>query len=375
MPRRTSRPGWSRPAFAAVAPGLEPMLREELEQIGVSSVEAPGGVSFTATQDALMRVHLWSRIAGRVTVSVGETRASSLEELARGAKGIPWRDYIAPGQRIEVKVTVKHATLRFADTIAKKLEYAAVDALRGPRIAGVRPPNEPAGFLCRAEGDKVYLSADASGDLLHRRGWRQSTAKAPIRENLAAAVLRALGWTPDEPLVDPMCGSGTFGIEAAGIALGHAPGFKRRFGFLNWPLLDRAAWEKLCSAARPEKGGAGIFVSDRDEGAIRATRENAERAHVTRRLSIQHVDVARLTAPPGPEGLVVANPPWGDRIEGSSSSWGMLGRTLRDQFGGWRVGVLAPERRFLKELGLKLEPVVTFPTGGTRITLFAGRVP
>ncbi len=356
-------------AFAAIAPGLERVLHAELAELGVTGDVEPGGVAFEATSKNLALVHRNSRLAGRVTVELGGTKARSLEEVARGARALPWKDFVVPGQPIEVKIITEGHQHRFAATFSKKIELAISDSLRGPRLPGPRPPREPFRVQCVIEDEKAKLRVDASGDLLHRRGWRLATAKAPLRENLAAAVLLAVGWTPDEPLVDPMCGSGTFAIEAAGMAMGHAPGTRGKFGFLTWPSFDKRAWTALDK--KPiSRGQAPIVAADRDAGAIRATRENADRAQVTKRISIVESDVRNLEAP-ADHGLVVANPPWGDRIERREPAWRSLGDAMHGKFSGWGLAVLSPDRSFLADIKMQLEPVLTFPSGGTRITLYA----
>lgn len=356
-------------AFAAIAPGLERVLHAELAEIGVSGTVEPGGVAFEATSKNLALVHRNSRLAGRVTVELGGAKAKSLEQLSSGARAMPWKDFVVPGQPIEVKIITEGIQHRFAASFSKKLELAITDALRGPRLPGPRPPREPFRVQCVIQDDKAKLRIDASGDLLHRRGWRLATAKAPLRENLAAAVLLAVGWTPDEPLVDPMCGSGTFAIEAAGLALGHAPGARGKFGFLTWPSFDKRVWIAL-DKHPVARGQAPIVAADRDVGAIRATTENAQRAQVTRRIAIVESDVRDLQAP-ADHGLVVANPPWGARIERKEPAWKALGDAMRGNFAGWGLAVLSPDRSLLADLGMQLEPVLTFPSGGTRITLYA----
>jgi putative N6-adenine-specific DNA methylase len=289
-------------------------------------------------------------------------------------KTMPWKDVVVPNQPLDVKVTTRGSKLRFPSTVKRKVENAIQDSLRGPRLPSGRPPREPARVMCRIEADRAHLAMDASGELMHRRGWRLATAKAPLRENLAAAVILALEWSPEEAFVDPMCGAGTFPIEAAGMSMGHAPGAKRNFGFLDWPSIDKRVWIKHADNVKAGKaqGGPPIVASDRDIGAITATKDNARRAGVLGRLQIGQSDVLHLE-PPAKSGLLVANPPYGSRIDGTSS-YRILGQALKERWSGWRVGLLLPERRLLGQLGLNLEAVCTFSNGGLKVILFTGEI-
>jgi putative N6-adenine-specific DNA methylase len=258
--------------------------------------------------------------------------------------------------------------------LENKVELAIRDALRGPRLPGPRPPHEPVPVLVHAEGDLVRVSVDASGDLLHRRGWRQETAKAPLRENLAAAVLRLAGWAPGEPLVDPMCGSGTFPIEAATIAMGRAPGAGRTFAFERWPGLDQAAVRKVRAAAGALQvldRAALIAGSDRDPGAVRAAVGNARRAGVADRVRLDERRFEELVPPPVP-GLIVSNTPYGERVGSGQIGW--IAQALRARWAGWRVALLVPPsaKRVLTPLGL--EEVAGFRNGGIPVRVLVGAI-
>jgi putative N6-adenine-specific DNA methylase len=278
--------------FAAIHPGLEPALVDELTDLGARATARPGGASFQADLELLYDVHLYSRLAGRVTVELGTGGAINLEALYNVVRSRNFKPYVWPGQPIEVKATTRRSHLKNRAAVEKKAELAIKDGLRGPRLPGPRPPREPARILVSVDDDSARVSVDASGELLHKRGWRKITAKAPIRENLAAAMLRIAEWVPGTPLVDPMCGSGTFPIEAATIAMGRAPGLDRDPDLLRWPSADHRLWERLHHAARDldvlDKK-AVIWASDRDPGAIKATTENARRAGVGDRIRVQQI--------------------------------------------------------------------------------------
>ncbi|MFT4621787.1 MAG: putative N6-adenine-specific DNA methylase [Myxococcota bacterium] len=364
--------------FASVTPGMEDALAEELREIGIAGKSETGGVRFTASQAGLYGVQLQSRVAARVTVRLGRFRASQYDQLAKQVRQLPWSKFVHPNQPLQVRATSHTSRLRHRDAVERKVAHAIGDALRGPRLPGPRPPREPALVIVRLVDDMVDISIDASGEGLHKRGWRQESGRAPIRENLAAGVLRMAGWAPGVPLVDPMCGSGTFVIEAALAARGRAPGLDRSFACQHWPAHDRKEWARAISSARA--GGphvrTTILGADRDARALDSARANARRAGVVDDLTWEACGVSSLQ-PPDKAGLLVANPPYGKRLEVGNASkvFRDFGRVLRTRWQGWRLAVLVPDRRLLGPLGLAgLEAVSTFRNGGVRVTLVVGAV-
>ncbi len=364
--------------FAAITPGLEPALVDELGDLGLRAREEPGGASFTTDARGLALVHMHCRVASRVTVEIGAARVKNLDGLAARMREQPWKKYVWPGQPIEVSASLKGSRLRHRESVQKKAQNAVKDALRGPRLPGPKAPRVPAKLIVRIHDDRAIFAVDATGELLHRRGWRKATAKAPIRENLAAAILRLADWDPGEALVDGMCGSGTFVIEAATICEGLAPGAHRDFAFERWPCTEAAVVAKVRKAARKPAAldsSSAILGGDRDPGAITASRTNARRAGVERRIQLVQSELAELDAP-APRGLVVLNPPYGRRI-GKASAIGPffrdVGRALKNHFAGWRLAILLTAPRHTGALGMSgLEPVVSFKNGGIPVTLYTG---
>ncbi len=362
---------------ATIAAGLEAALKDELDDLGLKCTAEEGAVVFDASDAQLRLVHLWSRLAGRISVVLGRFNAGTLEQLGTGARRMPWARFVHPHQPLDLHFAARGSHLRLKDAVLKKVEHAVTDALRGPRIGGGRPPRTPVGILIRAEDEKVEISVDATGEPLHKRGWRQETAKAPLRENLAAAVLRLADWAPGEALVDPMCGSGTFSIEAAGIALRQPPGARRTFAFETWPGHDARAW----AAEKAERSPALDLVapirgSDRDPGAIRASRANAARADVERRVAFDERSFADVV-PPAETGLIVMNPPYGERIERGSGLAGMraVGDVLAARWKGWRFAILLSDARLKSALKVPTEELASFSNGGIPVRLYAGIVP
>ncbi|MBX2799831.1 MAG: RNA methyltransferase [Myxococcales bacterium] len=361
-------------AFAVIQPGLEAVLVDELGSLGISARPTEGGALFEATPGALHAVHLHGRTPTRVWVRLGSFSATHLDALAKGVQRLPWRRFVHRRQDLAIRVSTHHSRLRFRDRISKKVRHAVRDALRSAPAR--RSPPHAALVLVRVVNDRVEISVDASGDALYRRGWRTEVGDAPLRENLAAAVLRLVGWRGHEPLVDPMCGSGTFCVEAATVCQARPPGIRRSFAFESWPEHDAAAFSKAKAKARrlaSSELDVDIVGADSAEDAIAAARANAGRAGVARHVQFARTDVRDLVAPPTP-GLVVANPPWGERLPNANRAYRSLGLALRQRFVGWRVAVLVPHMSVLSRLGLRLERVAQFRAGGIRVSLCTGRV-
>jgi len=358
--------------FAVVPPGLEELAQEELAELGLPGTVDEGGVAFEGDLSDLYRVHLHARLPSRVLVRLGYARASSLGALADGVRALGWRRYVHPGQVLDLHVTTRGRSLR-KDMVVKKVRYAIGDALKrvkGPR----RPPKEAAGVWLRIVGEKAEISMDASGEHLHRRGWATHRTEAPMRENLAAGVLRGCGWQPGLPLVDPMCGSGTLLLEGATLVAGVAAGSRRSFAFERWPSHEADVWSTLKRGTEPLGVESAFWGFDRDPRAIDAARANAERAGVS--LALEVADVGDLVPPCDDLGWVITNPPYGQRI-GRGREKAVLqrfGRAVADGFSGWGVAVVLPGA-LVRHVGLPLETVLSFRNGGLKVVVAACIVP
>ena len=387
-------------AFAIAAPGVAPLLAEELSELAVPIGEvSPAGVAFRASLDNLLHVNLWSRLATRVLVRLAVFTARDFATLEKQSARIPWSTCIAPGARIRFRVTCRKSRLYHSDAVAERVGRSVMRTVKSVTVlARARDEEQPDGqaedqphitlddseptqlIVVRLEHDTCTISLDTSGDLLHRRGWRQAVAKAPLRETLAAAMLTACRWQGDMPLVDPFCGSGTIGIEGALRARAMAPGLTRRFALERWPGVD-PAWvtthrDNARSLGRPSLG-VPILMSDRDAGACDAARANAERAGVSADIEIEQrplsaVDLAAL----GNRGLVLTNPPYGLRVsEGSDlrSLYARLGDIVRGGGRDWRLGMLIPDRRLAAPTRLKFESMLRTSNGGIAVDIVASR--
>jgi putative N6-adenine-specific DNA methylase len=294
--------------------------------------------------------------------------------LDKRARRFPWGDFLRADVPVRVDASVHASRIWHAGAAAQRIETAVAETLGAPVAA-----EAPVAIKARIEDDLVTLSLDTSGPGLWQRGWRPEVGKAPLRETLAAAFLRLAGWDGRVPLVDPMCGSGTFPIEGAAMALGLAPGRLRSFAFESFAGFDPQAWAALKGSATPVPEGPVLaWGSDRDDGAIRAATANAARAGVAGRVALTRAAVSDLTPPPGGPGLVIANPPWGARMGQRKplfALYGAFGRVLAERFGGWRVAILCPDAGLVGATGLGLGaagPVVDI--GGIKVRLWQGRV-
>jgi putative N6-adenine-specific DNA methylase len=376
-----------RACFAVVTPGFEGVAEAELRALGVDDVVAEeGGVSFTATDAGLFRANLWLRSAARVIVRVAEFPARTFADLERRAKRVEWARYATGGQ-VAFRVTCRKSRLYHSDAVAERLARS-IEA-QVPGVAVVRPGAEDADdgsrqlFVVRMLHDVCTISADASGALLHRRGYRLATAKAPIRENIAAGCLLALGYEGTAALVDPMCGSGTIPIEAAMIAAGIAPGRARTFACERWPGFDakavaaaRAAVQRpIATGSTAGESGVNvpIIASDRDAGAVQATVANAERAGVGGMIEVSRRAFSTIDAP-AQRGLLIANPPYGARVKGGAdlrNLYAQMGNVAREKFAGWRVALVVADKALAGQTKLPFEEVLAFSNGGIKVRLVA----
>jgi putative N6-adenine-specific DNA methylase len=382
-------------AFAIAAPGLSPLVADELVALGITPTAVePAGVSFVATREDLARANLWLRIASRVIVRLATFEAVDFATLERKSKTVPWGRVLGNGVNAQLRVTCKKSRLYHSDGVAQRVARGIEAKVAGSRVAlkavdeekvAAAIDDDSAEFrmatasqliVVRFDHDVCTISADSSGALLHRRGWRQAVAKAPLRETLAATLVTVSGWDGSQPFVDPFGGSGTIGIEAALRARNFAPGMQRSFAMEQWPGTPRAVMTVLKRDAHRQanvRAGAPIVVADRDAGACRAALSNAERAGVAGDVqvvqrSLSETDLRAL----GDAGHVVTNPPYGVRVsEGNDlrSLYQRLGDVMRAGGRGWHVTMLAAERSLVAQMKLHAAAKVRTTNGGLPVTI------
>jgi putative N6-adenine-specific DNA methylase len=382
-------------ALAVTAPGLAPLAARELRALGMTPTDVDvEGVSFRAPLTALYQANLWLRTASRVVVRVSAFHADSFHELERRAERVAWDRYITPGVAVRLRVTCRKSRLYHSDAVAERIAGAITRAggvlatTDEPEV--VDPPTDHTAELVsrqepvqlvvvRMYRDECTISLDSSGALLHRRGYRQETAKAPLRETLAAAVLMASGWNAQGPLLDPMCGAGTLAIEGAWLARRRAPGLGRDFSFMQWPEFDASAWDVLVEEARGnelQSAPVSIQASDRDAGATAATLRNAARAGVAGDVDVTTRTLSDIDPRRGP-GWLVTNPPYGVRLGESRplrDLYARLGQVARSKCPGWTVTLLAADRALLRQTGLSFVGVLRTVNGGIAVEAVTARI-
>jgi len=364
--------------YAITPPGVEALTAGELTALGMApSAIEPGGVSFRATLAQVAVANLELRTASRVLVRVATFHASAFHELERRAARLHWEAYVPPGAGIAFRVTSRKSKLYHQDGIAERLAGAAARRVPGVHLSG---DDDAQRFMVRLFRDDCTVSVDASGAHLHQRGYRLATAKAPLRETLAAAMLLAVCWNGAVPLVDPLCGSGTIPIEAALLARRVPPGLRRSFALEKWPSFDpgdlRAAVARAEDRILP-RAPVPIVGADRDAGAIEAATGNAARAGVPEDIVFRRAAISALEPPPGP-GVIVTNPPYGVRVGRSRDLrdlYARLGQVLRRRCPGWSVALLSARAELAAQTGLDLSTALSTTNGGIRVRLLTGSVP
>jgi putative N6-adenine-specific DNA methylase len=394
MRRRHSKPKAPRSPSAVwrdgvvrlvVPPGLEDLMCDEMDSLGIEGHPVVGGFEAAVNESELIATHLYSRLAAKVMFEVGGSSARSLEALAQGVRGIPWALYLRPEDDLKIQIELRGSRLKQKSAIEKKVRWALKDVLSGGKRGGAprhtvdhRTRRRAQEMLIRVKGQKVWFSLNASGEHLYRRGWRTHVSQAPIRENLAAAMLALSRWSPGEPLVDPMCGAGTIPIEAGCIARGISPGQNRRFAFQDWPCHNASLFESMQKQSRlGEAVSDGLILGgDINARSIEAAVHNVGLAGLTDHVFFQTSPLKGLQVP-GQPGLILTNPPYGYRLNDAQNVgdlYGHIGRVLKTRWAGWRVGLLVPDVRLEPRIGLGLEPVASFRNGGISVWLMLGIV-
>jgi putative N6-adenine-specific DNA methylase len=351
--------------FATCPRGLEALLAEDVAAAGGAEIVAThGGVGFTSNKEAGYRLNLHSRIATRVLRRVASADFRNEQDIYKLAYDVAWPKLFDVARSIRVYITAVKAPFKSTEFVTLKVKDAVCDRFRAD--AGRRPDVNTAAPDVRIHlyvTDKTAtLYLDTSGEPLWLRGQKVAKVAAPLKENLAAGMLRLAGWTPGVPLLDPMCGSGTILLEAAGMALGDAPGLARDmkdFGFTKLLDYEPALWKKLCMEAAERRVAAPpslqIFGSDSDDDAVARARQNLAHAGIDDLVELRRADLLEID-PPAREGILVTNPPYGERLgeaEALAAFYPRLGDALKQRFAGWHCWFLSADANLPKRIGLK----------------------
>lgn len=370
--------------FSPVPRGLEGALADELAAFGANGIQAvPGGVEWQGDWPLCWRANLESRLATRVLWRVGNGCYRGEADIYRLAHSLTWAKWFTPDETIRVFVTARQSPLKSLEFITLRIKDAVCDHFRVVR--GTRPSVDTAHPMVRIHAfldrDEVTLYLDTSGEPLYKRGFKPGTVEAPLKENLAAGILRLTGWRADsdEPLVDPMCGSGTFLIEAAQIALGIAPGLGRQFAFERLRSFDASAWDAIRKAAEAQRQpvrALPIHGSDIAGNQLRRARENLAAAGLEPCVKLTKADLLECP-PPAEGGVMVANPPYGVRLgeeEELATFYPHLGDALKQRWAGWRCYFFSADMNLPRSIGLKASRRTPLFNGALECRLFEYRM-
>lgn len=362
--------------FASCAPGLEPLLEAELATLGaLDPKKIDGGVAFRGHRGAIYRANLESGIATHVLLRIARFEAARFDQLERQVRGIEWGQYLKPGVPREIRVTARKSRLHHTGAIAERVEREISRQLGDPPKGDGAVP-----IGLRFVHDRVLMSIDTSGAPLHRRGYRVRSGPAPLREDLAHALILASGWDRDTALIDPLCGTGTIAIEAAGLARRMAPGRLRGFAFERTPLLHEPTWSKVRAASEARvlpEAPALISGFDRDAAAVSSSRKNAEKAGVS--PSFQRAVISELPVGAQPAaGALVTNPPYGRRLGGETDLaplYRSLGRYAAALPDTWKLALMCTDRRLGLRVDSGLSTAFVTDAGGIKVRALCRAAP
>ena len=363
--------------FVTCPRGLEAPLSQELEQIKCQDIRAvDGGVACKGGMEQVYRINLHSRTASRVLLRLTKSGYRNEQDIYKAAKNIRWTDWFDLEQTFKVKVEGKRAQVKSLDFVGLKIKDAVCDVFRDacgarPSVGKIRPDIRIHAFIDERD---IQIFIDTSGEALFKRGYRQDTGEAPMRENLAAGLLLLAGYDGTQPFQDPFCGSGTIVIEAAWIATRRAPGLMRRFGFEKLKNLDAALWKKLQHEAETQirPAPAAISGSDNDRYMIRAAVANAQAAEVDTFIRFEVTD-AQETRPNGEGGILISNPPYGVRlaeVQALQALYPQLGAWLKQHYAGWLAGMFTGDRDMPKFMRLSPKRKIPLYNGNLDCRLF-----
>lgn len=359
--------------FLVATPGLQAPLAAEAKALGWTPVIQPGGVTIQGGWSDVWRANLSLRGATRILARIGGFRAMHLAQLDKRARKFPWGELLPKDMPVKVESVCHASKIYHAGAATQRIERAITEELGAP-LATASDKGLAITIKARIEDDLVTFSLDTTGESLHKRGHKEAVAKAPMRETMAAMFLAEMGYNGSQTVLDPMCGSGTFVLEAAEIAMGLLPGRSRSFAFQKFANYDAGAMAQLNAMHAPRQVSAQFMGFDRDPGAIRMSEANAARAGVTGVTRFQAGQITDLQRPECSPGIVIINPPYGTRIGNKGPLFGLhgqMGEVFRTRFQGWRIGIVTSEAGLAKATALPWKapgPIVAH--GGLKVRLW-----
>lgn len=367
--------------LAVTTPGFEYITAKELTGINADvKNRISGGVEFSGGLDLVYSANLRLRTANRVLMRIGSFTSRSYPELYNKAKRISWELYVGFNNEVSFSVSSHNSRLHHSENISDAV-YDAIKEEMGKLGLEVKKSREsPLRFFLRLSDDICTISIDTSGELLYKRGYRREVGHAPIRETTAAALLIESQWEKYPLLVDPLCGSATFMMEAALMAYNRAPGICRDFAFSTWPCFSESKWERLKREARQEERKnhkLQLFASDISSEAIRASEENLKNLVLEGAVKLSRQDCLSFKPESEKKGLIISNLPYGKRVGAGveiREFYRMFGVHLRSHFSGWNYGLVVADAEFEKIAGLERKKEIRFVNGGLKVRFVQGRV-
>ena len=363
--------------FAPCPRGLEHLLVKELEQLSAQHIKPTnGGVAFAGDTAVMYRTNMHSRIASRILLRLGSQGYRNEDDIYKLAARMPWSSYFTPDHTIKIEVTAIKSPLRSLEFITLRIKDAVCDYFRDlmdvrPSVDTVAPDARIYAFLTETEAT-IYL--DTSGVALFKRGWRMDKGRAPLRENLAAGLVMLSGWQPTQPLFDPMCGSGTIIIEAGLMAANVPPGWQRGFAFEKYRTLDKALWQKVKNDIKIDKTQRALYASDISAHAVNDLARNLTRAGLPFPVAFEQQNALKAM-PPGENGILLSNPPYGERIDVVTASEDAVffkdwSDHLKAHYAGWNAYLLTSDRDVPKYMRLSASKKTPLFNGALDCRLF-----
>jgi putative N6-adenine-specific DNA methylase len=366
--------------FLQVPPGIEQIALKEVNQI-FEQQQIPkkiNNLEFECNLDMIYKLNLLMRIPNRILIRFAEFEATTFQDLFKMTVRLPWKQYFKKDVSVNIRTTCQKSKLYHSDAVTQRI-HQAIESNLARKVSLIKGESEEIHgkqqlIIVRLFHDKVTISIDSSGNPLYMRGYREIASKAPMRENLAASLLLASEWTPEIPLIDPFCGSGTIPIEAALIAKNQPPGLYRDFAFENWPEFKQSTWQEIRRSYIDNllEKPVNIFGSDRDKGSIEIANNNSKKAKVDRLIEWKSQSISDVI-PTNKPGWIITNPPYGVRISSNKdirNLYAQFGNQLREKYSEWHVMFLCNTVALANQTKLKPKSLLSFSNGGINVQAF-----